>query len=631
MRILFWNCQGLGNPLTIQQLQALCKQHSPDMIILVETKNQVNKIISLKKRLRFQSHFAIDPIGLSGGMSILWNHDLELSIQQYDSFYIVTSLVDHTSFSFDVVSCYLSTKQSTRDGQLQALQLLRSKLQGDFIFVGDFNDILCQCDKQGGLPYDPIHHVIFHDFVNAMNMVDLEDIGSDHCPLLHNTNSHLPKPKAQFHFDKQWVQIQAITTIVESTWSQSIEGSRMYQIFQKLKLCRHKIVEWNMQHRVNANIKIKTLTAAIQQAKMVSNMHINWPYVKNLEYNLYKARQEEYYWRQKSRQTWLQQEDKNTRFFHATTLQRRRRNTISGIFDTSNYWHTDPLEINNVILNHFKQQFTSAQPHQNPEVFNQLPNALSFQMNTSLCRPITDADIENAIFTINPNKAPEYRPISLCSVYYKIISKILTARLQHITPLIISQQQNAFTKGRSIANNILLAHEIIHYLKTKNQGNSYYMAVKLHSHTLLGLMEQAMDSFFPSRGIRQGDPLSPLLYILCSEGLTHIIRSAVASKMILLYSLKQPFKILQLYNNCLTSMEYSSIKKSHFFRYYLNDISETSYLEEPFSIFRGQRNLNQSSRISDSYICIDEFQAAKIPLSSYLAANSLLLVGSTTR
>ncbi|XP_050238271.1 uncharacterized protein LOC126687756 [Mercurialis annua] len=267
------------------------------------------------------------------------------------------------------------------------------------------------------------------------------------------------------------------------------------------------------------------------------------------------------------RQDWLRSGDKNTKFFHAKTKKRQRMNAINGIRDSTGSW----------------DRLTSRNPTGIANAFAGLDMKVTDHMNNDMTKTVTPEEVAHALFSIHPSKAPkvfgftgffyhnysyiigeeitklvieffnrcrflkslnhtvitlipkeqvptsvkDFRPINLCSVYYKIISKILTTRLQK-------------TWG--------FDERVIGWILECITSISYSILIK----------GEPKDFFQPSRGLRQGEPLSLLIFVLCAEGLSHLIKREISNQQLT----EAIRRIMDSYGTCsgqIINLEKSSV------------------------------------------------------------------------
>ena len=79
----------------------------------------------------------------------------------------------------------------------------------------------------------------------------------------------------------------------------------------------------------------------------------------------------------------------------------------------------------------------------------------------------------------SPTKVSEYRPISLCNIIYKLVSKVIANKLKGVLPLIISESQSAFQSDKTISDNTLVAFETLHHMKNQKSKKGSFMTLKL--------------------------------------------------------------------------------------------------------------------------------------------------------
>lgn len=323
---------------------------------------------------------------------------------------------------------------------------------------------------------------------------------------------------------------------------------------------------------------------------------------------------EEAYWRQKSRCKWLIEGERNTKVFQAMARKKQTRAKIFQIRENGVLMN-DPDEIGNSAMNYFKKLLLEPEDIIACHNLYFIPQIVTEEDNAWLCREPTMEEVKTTVFGLNsdsvagpdgfnahfyqtcwefiqddvfaavvdffhgvtlprsfkatnvvlipkkenPEEWKDYRPISLCNVSYKILSKVLNDRLAIILPKIVSPSQSGFVKGRLIGDNILLAQEMVYNLGVRRGKQNTILKLDMEKaydrmdwefiYQMLSkfgfcpswinlikacieecyfsiLVNGETNGFFKSaHGIRQGDPISPALFIIAAEFLSRGLES----------------------------------------------------------------------------------------------------------
>lgn len=359
---------------------------------------------------------------------------------------------------------------------------------------------------------------------------------SDHRPLVTFISHEQDEPKRMFRFNSRMSHKDGFRESVYRGWK-GLGQMQMLQkpLAQRLKQCRHQISVWKRHNRSNTEELIHTLRGRLDQA-IVSNSATTQD-VAVLKDELNQAYlEEEIFWKQRSRVMWLRAGDKNTKYFHSITKMKRNRMHLSSIQDSNGVIHRGQKQIALVAQEYFQTLFRNTEDNSQlyADIFGTFQRRVTDEMNADLTKDVTIEEIQAALFDIGAHKAPgpdgfsaifyhqywediqpeivaevqkffdegildpllnhtnlclipkvypptgmtEFRPIALCNVAYKVISKILVNRLkQHLSGM-ISENQAAFIPGRMITDNVIIAHEIFHSLKVRKRQSTSYMAIK---------------------------------------------------------------------------------------------------------------------------------------------------------
>lgn len=339
----------------------------------------------------------------------------------------------------------------------------------------------------------------------------------------------MPRSNHVFRFNTNWFDFVGCYDAVRDAWNCDPHGNPMHAFSHLLSRSCHKLREW---HRTGVNradsdmINIKAEISHLENSdfnlisqSLLFDHYVNLSTLQRQCCNM---------WAQRARLAWVKDGDRNTSFFHATTRIHAHTNFISQVVDVHDNHCRDQSSIERVFLTFYKELWNHTTTTM-PTTFDALPAnlpSISDSVAASLIREVTIEEVYSTILDLpagkspgpdgfnsefyqnfwpiigdclyaaiqfffanssiptswgktfvtlipkknNPRHVTDFRPIALCNVNFKIITKLLANRLKLVLPNLIGREQVGFVSDRCSFDNIIAVQEAVHTLEsdTKN-------------------------------------------------------------------------------------------------------------------------------------------------------------------
>lgn len=579
MNCLAWNCRGLGNPRTVQELARLVCAQDPSIVFLIETWQDEGPLERLRCQLQFENKFVANSRNKGGGLCLLWKKCVNIRVHSFSPSHIDAVVDEASENAWRFTGFYGAPETHKREESWTLLRRLNSQNSLPWCCIGDFNELVRLEEKQGRHTRSERQMQMFRDVLDECGFVDLGFTGpkftwsnnrvgdmtwerldravatlewllrfpstrvhhldvrwSDHKPLWVSMDPMMCPSRKLFRFEEVWTSDQGCEEVITSAWKKPVPGVPMFSVWGKIHACRRELRVWSKQSFGNIKTKIHEVEKRLRQAETVSMQGGEHFPVVLLKKELHSLlAKEERLWRQRSRTEWLKVGDRNTRYIHCRATQRKRRNNVYRLKNPNGLWTTDFAQVPALFFYYYNSLFQTEHPDQIEQVVEHIMPVVTEGMNEDLCREFTPAEVVVALKQMAPLKAPgpdglpplfyhkywhligdevtkavltclntgkilqatnhtyitlipkvqnpkavvDFRPISLCNVIYKLISKVLANRLKTLLPTIVSESQSVFVPGRLITDNILVAFETLHHMQHQKAARMGSMALKL--------------------------------------------------------------------------------------------------------------------------------------------------------
>ncbi|XP_059311005.1 uncharacterized protein LOC132062449 [Lycium ferocissimum] len=558
------------SPRSVQKLKQATNKQKPirNTSVLaaeVSTRRKETSLFYTIEKYRRKLGYQNCKVNCSGKIWIFWTDEC-LGVVISESEQQVTLQLTHPSLnqSMLVSLVYAKCDRDEREVLWESMVELVNQHDLPWLIEGDFNIIVFDEEKQGGLPVSSNETLDFSNCIQSCGLIDVgfsgskftwwngrteEDCifkrldrilvnqqvldimpstivthmirhGSDHAPLHLKYNNNAHHIIKSFKFLNFWTNPHTFMEVVKENWTADLCGNPFY-----IATIEDTIKVKELQFETNASRENRMLLHQAQ-AELTKFLHL-----------------EEEYWKQKAGMKWFNDGDRNTKFFHSYVRGRRNKLALKRIQDPNGTWLENEADIGYEAIRFFESQFSKENSRADYAFLKNIPKLITEEQQKNMEELPSESEVKEVVLSLNGanrftghfyQKCWEIIKIDVVQIGralffgYEIPQFITHTNLvllpknevinnfNDMRPISLSSfsnkilskvLHNRLAKGRSIA--VLLAQEIIRDINLRAKHAN--VVIKFY-------MAKAYDR--SSRRVKHGDPLSPTLFIIVAEALT---------------------------------------------------------------------------------------------------------------
>ncbi|XP_058766236.1 uncharacterized protein LOC131639797 [Vicia villosa] len=469
-----------------------------------------------KKGNKYVEWTASHSQGASGGMAILWRKfsDSVFVNYSFSGLGYVGINVNWKGVTYNLVNIYASC-QATERRSLWSNLVERKLASGniEWCLGGDFNEVIRRERMRLRGSHSSRNMADFRRFIEDMDLMDVACIGgrftwykgngttmshldrflvsnnmiedwsfidqrvgerdvSDHCHIWLNVGKLDRGPKP-FRFINTWFNHEGFFPFLKEEWGKlEVQGRGNFVLYEKLRRMKLIIKKRNRDifGWINLHVSEKVDNLNFLDIMIVEHREEDISSMVEDRYNvtgeLWKSlRLKEGMLRLKSRQLWLKEGNKNSRFFHNSLRNRRRRRRIAITSIMGRRGLVEGVaEVKEELKSNFEEFFRDSSENRRvpAEVnFNRLSEEDNFQKDARLTKAVSSSFITLVPKIANPQALHEFIPICLVGSLHKILSKLVAAKIKVVIENLVLVNQLAFVPGRNILDRVLLINEAL--------------------------------------------------------------------------------------------------------------------------------------------------------------------------